>query len=310
MRRLEEDAGAVARVLLRPDRAAVLEVHEHRERLLDDVVRGAPLHVHDEAEAAGVVLVLRGRRAPAAGDSRSRSSRLRPSERRCLFGASGPPELAQDLARECCFAVERSAVRLSSTVPGVFRRVYRSSHDGSVSGQRCPRQARNSRPPARMSGATVGALAAGSRRAGRGGRRRRPRRRSARPGAREGACGLGGGRRRGQAGSDRERSVCVIQSKSAFPAGFGPVGARGLSQITRIYSGARGAQGLLSAGPARRSHCEFVVVPAAAAAARRPAARSAAPSVAEREVRLTSYLVVGGAAHRHGPPGLDPAGRR
>jgi len=59
VRRLEEDAGPVAGVLLRADRAAVLEVHEHLERLREDVVRGAPLDVGDEPEPARVVLVPR-----------------------------------------------------------------------------------------------------------------------------------------------------------------------------------------------------------------------------------------------------------
>ncbi len=35
------------------------EVHEHLERLLDDAVRFAPLHVDDEADAAGVAIVHR-----------------------------------------------------------------------------------------------------------------------------------------------------------------------------------------------------------------------------------------------------------
>ena len=43
MRGLEEDARAVARVLLGTDGTAVLEVHEHLESLREDVVRGAPL---------------------------------------------------------------------------------------------------------------------------------------------------------------------------------------------------------------------------------------------------------------------------
>jgi hypothetical protein len=34
------------------------EIHQHLERLLDDRVRATPLDVHDEADAAGVVLVL------------------------------------------------------------------------------------------------------------------------------------------------------------------------------------------------------------------------------------------------------------
>ncbi len=59
VRHLEEDAGAVARVHLAAAGAAMLEVLEHRQRLVHDLVGGAPLHVDDEADAAGVVLVLR-----------------------------------------------------------------------------------------------------------------------------------------------------------------------------------------------------------------------------------------------------------
>ena len=55
---LDEDAGPVAGVLLGAHRPAVLEVAEHLERLLHDVVRGPSLQVDHEAEAAGVLLVL------------------------------------------------------------------------------------------------------------------------------------------------------------------------------------------------------------------------------------------------------------
>ena len=51
--------GAIPGVLLRAGRAAVLQVHEDGERLLDDVVGLPPLDVHHEPEAAGVVLVAR-----------------------------------------------------------------------------------------------------------------------------------------------------------------------------------------------------------------------------------------------------------
>ena len=42
-----------------PARAAVPQVHQHLERLLDNGVRAPPLDVRDEADAAGVVLVQR-----------------------------------------------------------------------------------------------------------------------------------------------------------------------------------------------------------------------------------------------------------
>ena len=59
VRHLQEDAGAVAGVLLAAAGAAVLEVQQDLDRLLDDLVRLAALEVDDEADAAGVVLVAR-----------------------------------------------------------------------------------------------------------------------------------------------------------------------------------------------------------------------------------------------------------
>ena len=59
VRHLDEDAGAVAGVLLGAHRAAVLQVDEHGERPPHGVVRGTPLDVDHEAEAAGVLLVPR-----------------------------------------------------------------------------------------------------------------------------------------------------------------------------------------------------------------------------------------------------------
>ena len=54
---LQQDAGAVAGVRLAAAGAPVEQVDEDLQRLLDDRVRGASLDVHDEADAAGVVLV-------------------------------------------------------------------------------------------------------------------------------------------------------------------------------------------------------------------------------------------------------------
>jgi len=59
VRRLQEDAGAVAGVLLGAGSAAVLEVEQHLERFHHDVVRRAALDVGDESEATGVVLECR-----------------------------------------------------------------------------------------------------------------------------------------------------------------------------------------------------------------------------------------------------------
>ncbi len=52
---LEQDAGAVTGVGLAAAGAAVLEIDEHLQGFLDDVVRPRALHVDDEADAARVV---------------------------------------------------------------------------------------------------------------------------------------------------------------------------------------------------------------------------------------------------------------
>ena len=54
---LDQDAGAVAHQLVGADRAAMVEVLEDLQALLDDGVRFAAGDVGDEADAAGVVLV-------------------------------------------------------------------------------------------------------------------------------------------------------------------------------------------------------------------------------------------------------------
>ena len=59
VRHLEEDAGAVAGVDLATAGAAVVEVAEGLERLLDDGVGFLALDMDDKADAAGVVLELR-----------------------------------------------------------------------------------------------------------------------------------------------------------------------------------------------------------------------------------------------------------
>ncbi len=56
VRHLQQDAGAVAGVRLAAARAAVLEVDEHLQGMLDDGVRGHPLQMRDEADATRVVL--------------------------------------------------------------------------------------------------------------------------------------------------------------------------------------------------------------------------------------------------------------
>ena len=59
VRDLDEDARAVTRVDFTATGAAVEEVLEHLEGLGHDGVRPSPLHVHHEADAAGIVLVAR-----------------------------------------------------------------------------------------------------------------------------------------------------------------------------------------------------------------------------------------------------------
>ena len=56
---LDQDARAVAGVVLAAAGAAVVEVDQGREAVADELVRLPPLEVDDEADAAGVVLVLR-----------------------------------------------------------------------------------------------------------------------------------------------------------------------------------------------------------------------------------------------------------
>ncbi len=41
------------------DRAAMVQIHQNLERVADDLVGFLALHVHDEAESAGIVLELR-----------------------------------------------------------------------------------------------------------------------------------------------------------------------------------------------------------------------------------------------------------
>jgi hypothetical protein len=69
VRDLHQDAGAVAHARVRPDRAAMLEVAEDAQAVLDDLVRPAAFDVGDEADAAGILVqrrvikALRQRRA-------------------------------------------------------------------------------------------------------------------------------------------------------------------------------------------------------------------------------------------------------
>ena len=66
VRNLHQDAGAVAGIGLAAAGAAVIEVDENGERLLDDGVGFAALHVHDKADAARIVFDWQDRRDLAA----------------------------------------------------------------------------------------------------------------------------------------------------------------------------------------------------------------------------------------------------
>ena len=56
MRNLEQDASAVARVLLEPDTTTMLEVHEHRKGVVDHLMGFAALKVSQRPDTACVVL--------------------------------------------------------------------------------------------------------------------------------------------------------------------------------------------------------------------------------------------------------------
>ena len=55
---LDQDARAVAGVVLAAAGAAVVEVDQRGQAVADELVRLPPLEVDDEADAAAVVLVL------------------------------------------------------------------------------------------------------------------------------------------------------------------------------------------------------------------------------------------------------------
>ena len=80
LRDLHQDAGAVAHAVVGAGRAAVFQIAQDAQPILDDLVRLAALDVGDEADAAGVLVerrivkTLRRRRAGiGVGGTRSRS---------------------------------------------------------------------------------------------------------------------------------------------------------------------------------------------------------------------------------------------
>ena len=58
MRHLKKDAGAVAGVLLEPNTTSVFEVHEHRQGIVDHLMRPLALEVGQSPDSAGIVLEL------------------------------------------------------------------------------------------------------------------------------------------------------------------------------------------------------------------------------------------------------------
>lgn len=85
MRDLGEDAAAVAKLGIGTDRAAMVEIVQDLQALLDDRMGLAVLHVGDEADAAGVLLIgriietlaLRHRRVAHRREGRCRSRHAR-----------------------------------------------------------------------------------------------------------------------------------------------------------------------------------------------------------------------------------------
>ena len=75
VRDLHQDAGAVAHARIGADRAAMLEIAQDAQAVLDDLVRLAALDVGDEADAAGVLVerrIVQALRLAACRDRRSR----------------------------------------------------------------------------------------------------------------------------------------------------------------------------------------------------------------------------------------------
>ena len=79
VRNLHQHAGAVADQRIGADGAAMGEVFQHRQTVFDDLMRLHTLHVGDEADAAGIVLVARivePLRGQAGGRAIGRASRI------------------------------------------------------------------------------------------------------------------------------------------------------------------------------------------------------------------------------------------
>ena len=99
VRDLHQDAGAVAGARIGADRAAMLEIAQDRERVLDDLVRLAALDVGDEADAAGILVErrivepLRGRQTGIGAVGKRRQPDASFARRRCVRSSSSPGPL-------------------------------------------------------------------------------------------------------------------------------------------------------------------------------------------------------------------------
>ncbi len=70
VRDLRQNAGAVAGARIGTDRAAMLEIDQDRQRILDDLMRLAAFDIGDEADAAGILVergIIETRRGRYAG---------------------------------------------------------------------------------------------------------------------------------------------------------------------------------------------------------------------------------------------------
>ncbi len=77
VRDLHQDAGAVAGARVGADGAAMFEVAENVDRVVDDLMRLPALDVGDEADAAGILFEARDRRGPRPADASSTRAEAR-----------------------------------------------------------------------------------------------------------------------------------------------------------------------------------------------------------------------------------------
>ena len=112
VRDLHQHAGAVAHQRVGADGAAMLEVLEDGEAVLDDLVAGAVLQVDDEADAAGIMLARRVVEARGLG-------------RTMGFAKGQGPRRGGVPFRPRCSAICKSFALLSSSWPASRYRSFR-----------------------------------------------------------------------------------------------------------------------------------------------------------------------------------------